>query len=204
MGLETERLRSIWSENSYYSMAEIFIEEQWEGIIWPRINGFDFSNVVDLAAGHGRNSKYLVRHSDKLTIVDLCRENIVKCRKRFAKYPNVDYKICDGKTIPVDSCSVSLLYCFDAMVHFEPETVRFYLCEAQRIMTRKAKAFLHHSNYQGFCNVDFRKNPHARNFMSKNLFQYWARKCGFKVLSSEIINWGNSKNLDCITILEKQ
>lgn len=39
--------------------------------------------------------------------------------------------------------------------------------------------------------------------MSKNLFAYMAYRCGFKVIRQEVIDWGENKNLDCITLLEK-
>ena len=203
MSDETEKLRGIWAKNKYYAMAEDYMKQQWEQIIWPIIRGCDFRHVVDLAAGEGRNSEYLAKVAYKLTIVDLCEENINKCQKRFNNHSGIYYQVCDGQSIPVAAGSVSLLYCWDAMVHFEPEIVRLYLLEAQRVLEPKGKAFLHHSNYTGFCNTDWRHNPHARNYMSKSLFSYWARKYGFRIISSELYNWGDHKNLDCVTLLEK-
>ena len=46
---------SMW--NNYFDQHEKFIDEQWEKIIWPIINGFDFSSVLELAPGGGRNTQ---------------------------------------------------------------------------------------------------------------------------------------------------
>lgn len=199
-----DRNRAVWAENDYYEMAESAMEEQWHRLIWPTIKDCDFTAVVDLAAGHGRNSKKLIAISKELTVIDPCFDNIAWCLKRLKGKGVVRGVVCNGASMPVEDGSVTLVYCFDAMVHFEPEVVYNYLLETKRVLSSGGRAFLHHSNYTGICNPDWRYNPHARNFMSQNLFVYWASRIGLKSITSEVIDWEQEKELDCITLLEKQ
>ncbi len=50
----------MWKGHRYFHEAESFMESQWDDHAWSMIEGSDFSCVVDLAAGHGRNSAELV------------------------------------------------------------------------------------------------------------------------------------------------
>ena len=198
---EMEVNKSIWYGNSYYKMAEEAIERQWQDLIWPRIKDFDFSNVVDLACGQGRNTQYLLPISKNITLIDIVEDNLKQCKERFGK-DGISYVLGDGNSIPLKGSSISTVYCFDAMVHFEPEVVYNYIQEVKRVLIPGGKAFLHHSNYSGFLDDDWRYNPHARNFMTRELFCYWARKAELKIISSNVIDWGQEQRLDCITVLE--
>jgi hypothetical protein len=55
-----------WKQSPYYEMAEGFMDAYWSEIIWPMVSDCDFSVVVDLAAGHGRNSEKLRRLADRI------------------------------------------------------------------------------------------------------------------------------------------
>jgi ubiquinone/menaquinone biosynthesis C-methylase UbiE len=200
---EIERNKAVWDENDYYHMAEDYIESQWKNLIWPVIKDCDFSMVVDLAAGHGRNTRKLLGVSKNIAVVDLSENNIEYCKNRFKDETGITYHACDGQSIPLWGDTYTLVYCFDAMVHFEPETVFNYLHEIYRVLVPGGRAFLHHSNNGGIVNQDWKLNPHARNYMTQSLFRYWAKKAGFKIIYSQIIDWVESKNLDCITVLEK-
>ena len=97
-------------------------------MIWPKIRHCSFDVVVDLAAGHGRNSRKLLEHARKLFIVDVNEENVSFCRSRFANQPNVTVFRNNGYSLrPIEDETVSLLYCFDAMVHFDSDVIRNYL-----------------------------------------------------------------------------
>ncbi len=52
-----DELRITWSAGPYYEEAEAGMDAQWRDLIWPFIKECDFSGVVDLPAGHGRNSQ---------------------------------------------------------------------------------------------------------------------------------------------------
>lgn len=201
----------LWENNTYYADAEKYIDSQWETYIWPRIKDCDFRHIIDLACGQGRNSEKLLNIVDKrLTLVDLAKNNIKACQERFKGKPGAEkirYVVGDGVSIPTFDNAVSLVYCWDAMVHFPPEVVYSYLQETYRALQPGGMAFFHHSNFSGNDNIHFGYNPHARNHMTKNLFCYWAKVAGLRIISSDIIDWGSGaytiSDLDCITVLKK-
>ncbi|MCF3591023.1 methyltransferase domain-containing protein [Planktothrix agardhii 1029] len=190
--------------HEYFIKAEAHIDRLWESLIWPFIDDCDFSNVLDLAAGHGRNSRKLLESakSDHLVILDIQEGNIEVCKQRFPNWSNINYIVGSGYDLcGLDDNSISLVYCFDAMVHFAPEVVQSYLIEIYRILREGGRAFLHHSNYTG--GKDWKVNPNGRNYMSASLFTEYAQEANLQVVRQRIINWGGSENIDCLSLVEK-
>jgi ubiquinone/menaquinone biosynthesis C-methylase UbiE len=161
-------------KNPFFDRAEADMQNAWERLIWPFIgNAVDFTDTLDLAAGHGRNSEYLLRHAKTLVIMDIQPGNVETCRARFASRDNVSYYVCTGYDLqPLPDNSLTLAYCFASMVHFDSDVVRSYLRDARRVLRPGGRAFFHHSNYTG--GHDWRKNPESRNFMSREFFAHYA------------------------------
>ena len=101
-------------------------------------------------------------------------------------------------------------------MHFEPEVVESYVAEFCRVLQKGGRAFIHHSNRANLNIKDFRDEPHWRNYMTRELFAYFLRKYGLKVISQDIVGWDDSlvsgqpdavagyvKDLDCISVFEK-
>ena len=190
-----------WSKTNY-DRAESHMHSSWNGTIWPLIADCDFSVVVDLAAGHGRNTEKLLEFASKLYVVDINAENIEFCRRRFGGDPRLEYIVCDGVSLAgIPDDQVSLVYSFDSMVHFDTDTIRAYLREFKRVLRTDGRAMCHHSNYTGNPTGDF-QSPHWRNFMSRELFAHYANKEGLAVVRAELIDW-ELPTLDCITVLEQ-
>jgi ubiquinone/menaquinone biosynthesis C-methylase UbiE len=192
--------------NAYYQKAEKAMHYSWERVVWPFIgDAVDFKNTLDLAAGHGRNSEYLLRYAETLAIMDIQPSNIEACRARFAERTNISYHVCTGYDMqPLPEGSLTLIYCFDAMVHFDSDVVRSYLRDTRRVLQMGGRAFFHHSNYTG--GYDWKKNPHARNFMSREMFAHYADKERLKIVKQEVINWGGGHlglDVDCLTLVER-
>jgi hypothetical protein len=103
--------------------------------------------------------------------------------------------------------SISFVFCFDSMIHFDSDVVRAYLAEFRRVMEPGAKAFLHHSNLTRNPGGDFQRNAHARNFMSVPMFKHYAMKEGLTVLRQKVIDWGQAdkrvKGLDGLALLRR-
>src|SRR5262249_47533525 len=89
-----------WKQSPYYDMVEGFMDACWSETIWPMVSDCDFSVVVDLAAGHGRNSEKLRRVAGRVHVVDIVAENVEFCRRRFAGDARFEFHLCDGKTFP--------------------------------------------------------------------------------------------------------
>jgi SAM-dependent methyltransferase len=189
-------------QNPYFAHAEPYMEGLWNGLVHPFIEGCDFSHTVDLAAGHGRNSVKLAALADRLTIMDIQPGNIEVCKQRFSDRTNISFFANNGFDLrPLPDDDVTLVYCFDAMVHFDSDVVRSYLRDTRRVLRPEGRGFFHHSNYSG--GHDWRTNPSSRNFMTKELFAHYALKEGLSVDSQRVINWGNSPNLDCLTLVRR-
>ncbi|MFI4889458.1 MAG: class I SAM-dependent methyltransferase [Steroidobacterales bacterium] len=178
----------------YFSTAETVIGRQWPHYIWPRIKDADFTTVVDLACGHGRNSARLAPLARRVIAVDINTECVEFVRARFANQPKVTVLQNDGSSLAgIDSGSATLVYCWDAMVHFEPEVVEAYLQEIARVLAPGGRGFIHHSNWTRGQGQDFKTQPHWRNVMSRDQFGGYLRACGLEIISQDIIDWDESK-----------
>jgi ubiquinone/menaquinone biosynthesis C-methylase UbiE len=199
----------LWGDavkESYFDVAESGMEKQWQSLVWPVLcaHSIDYSHVLDLAAGHGRNSAKLLQFARNITIVDLNEENIAFCKKRFADDNRFRFVKNDGVVIPiVRDSSITFFYTFDSMVHFDLEIVQSYVKEAFRVLVPNGTAFFHYSNYTAAPGADFRTNPHWRNFMAKSLFEHLALRAGFTIMASMTSSWAGIAGLDAITLLRK-
>jgi SAM-dependent methyltransferase len=198
----------VWEGHAYYETAEPYMEEQWNALIKPFIDDCDFSVVVDLAAGHGRNSLKLLERTKRLYIVDVLQSNLDYCRQRFGDNPKITYLKTTGFDVQaIPDASVTLVYCWDAMVHFDSDIVRNYLAEFRRILRPAGRAFSHHSNWTGnpggFESKDAKGiGPERRNFMSKELYAHYAIKEGLEVVRQRVITW-NTPDLDCLSLVAR-
>jgi SAM-dependent methyltransferase len=188
--------------NPYFAAAEPVMAQLWADLVRPFLRGCDFTCVLDLATGHGRNAAMLRPLAGRLILVDIQPGNIELCRRRFGGDPAVTCLVNNGYDLrEVPGGEVTLLYCFDAMVHFDSDVVRAYLAEARRVLRPGGRAFLHHSNYQA--GHDWRAAPHSRAFMSRALLRHYALKEGLEVVRQRVIDWGGVERLDCLTLLAK-
>jgi len=189
-------------DNPYFAVAEPVMEQLWAEQIQPFLRGSDLRCVLDLATGHGRNAAVLLRQAERLILVEIQPGNIAQCRQRFGEDPRISYLVNSGYDLrDVPDGTVTLLYCFDAMVHFDSDVVRAYLAEARRVLAPGGRAFLHHSNHQE--GHDWRTAPHSRAFMSKALLRHYALKEGLAVVRQRVIDWGGVARLDCLSLLAR-
>lgn len=195
----------------YFTDAESVIEYQWNNIIYPIIKDFDFTEIVDLACGHGRNTEYLSRLSNNIHLVDINQSCIDACRDRFKlSYDTVrfHYHLTDGNHMRmIESDTITLVYSWDSMVHFDKLIVKDYLFEVSRILKNGGIAFLHHSNYGEFApDSDWAKNAGTRSDMSARLMRDYAENAALEVVDQKLQGraegWGQDE-LDCVSILRK-
>jgi SAM-dependent methyltransferase len=178
----------------YFNTAERVMAWQWAHYIWPRIHDADFSTVVDLACGHGRNTARLAPLAGRVIAVDVNTECVSFVRNRFAGQSKISILQNDGASLAgIASDSATLVYCWDAMVHFEPEIVAAYVPEIARVLAPGGRGFIHHSNWTRGRALDFQTQPHWRNFMSKDQFGGYLRDARLEILSQDVIDWDSSK-----------
>jgi ubiquinone/menaquinone biosynthesis C-methylase UbiE len=197
--------------SGYFIDAEPFMEWQWSTIILPLIKDLDFTKVVDLACGHGRNTEFLRKKSRSLTLVDINQSCIDVCRERFGtekEGTHFSYFVTKGNNMDmIPDSSVSLVYSWDSMVHFDKLIVQDYVSDISRVLSPGGSAFLHHSNYGERCpDTDWAHNPGTRSDMSAELMRNFALQNGLEVVSQHIQGikegWGLDA-IDCVSILKK-
>lgn len=196
-----------WVGAPYYAEAEAFIASQWRNLVLPFLTApaepVDFALTLDLAAGHGRNAALLLPLVQRLWVADILPGNVAACRARFGPDARVACLLTDGLTLPcLPDRSLTLVYCFDAMVHFDSDVVRAWLGECARLLKPGGHAFLHHSNLASRPGADHRDNPGWRNFMSRELFAHYAAKEGLQVVRQKLVDWlWDGSDLDCFSLL---
>jgi len=195
----------------YFADSERFIQKQWRNTIWPVIKDCDFTHVLDLACGHGRNTELLRRHATTIDLVDINQSCIDACRRRFGERIEncaFRYHVTNGNSLAaIPTGAITLVYCWDSMVHFDKLVVRDYVAETARILTPGGHAFLHHSNLGAVApDSDHLKNHGSRSNMSAGLMREFAAEAGltvsFQRLSGRRDGWGLD-DLDCLTLLGK-
>ena len=190
-----------------------FEKPELVGVFWDRSSRFrfcfdrylDLTNVLEIACGTGRHAEQIVNRCRTLTLVDTSQAALALARKRFAAMPNVLIpSVTDGTSLPAEDHSMTAVFCYDAMVHFEPLTVAAYLREIARVLVPGGRALLHHSNYAKNPTRKFVDNPHWRNFMPPGLFAHFSDRAGLKILEHQTFRWfGSWQRIDALTVLER-
>lgn len=200
----------VWEGSRYYEEAE-----KWNHTMWGEDSAFfkffmklDLKFTLELACGHGRHSEYILKHfDDKVThliMMDILESNMEFCKNRIHSH-KVTFIQNDGIHLnEVSDSHCTSIFCYDAMVHFDREVVLSYLHETYRVLRAGGMGLFHHSNYHQNAESQLkRKRPHARAFMSADLFADYAKQARLKILEQKLIPWGNIPELDCITLVSK-
>jgi SAM-dependent methyltransferase len=199
-------------KSGYFDAAEGAMQEQWDQIIWPIIAHEDFTHSLDLACGHGRNTEMLRQFARTVDLVDVNEPNIEICRTRFGDRKgdcSFRYHVTDGNGLAtVADASISLVYSWDSMVHFEKAVVQSYVTEIARVLKGSGSAFLHTSNYGSLApNSDWSTNHGGRSDMTAEMVRQFAEHDGLSVKFQRLsgISDGRSvEDLDCLTLLVKK
>jgi len=204
-----EREAFYWGDSireGYFAAAEKYFDEDWTSIVRPFLEGYpiNYAHTLDLACGRGRNSAALSPLAGRMTLVDVNPENIAACTERFRGRSGVTFVKNNGFDLrAVRTRSITFVYSFDSMVHFDLDIVIAYLREISRVLSTNGYGFIHHSNYTAAPTVPFTANPHWRNFMSRELFAHLCVKAGLVVEAQKLMDWEVEPNLDCLTLFRK-
>jgi SAM-dependent methyltransferase len=195
----------------YFAEAEKVMAWQWQHVIFPIIRECDFSDTLELGCGHGRNVEFLRRLAKNITLVDVNDSCLLACRQRFGdSLEGCGFHYC--KTIGnrldgVDDASITLVYSWDTMVHFDKLVVRDYVREIARVLRPSGHAFLHYSN-QGTENPngDCIDNHGHRGDMTADQFKSYAEESALTIVSHRLSGrndgWGRD-NLDCLSLVRR-
>lgn len=195
----------------YFTDAEPHMQAQWDEIIYPLVKESDFSKTLDLACGHGRNSEFLRRHARELYMVDINASCIRECQSRFGTEKDgckfFYYTTVGNNVAMIGDNSLTLVYSWDSMVHFDKLVMSDYVTDIARVLCPGGTAFLHHSNYGSLApDSDWATNPGTRSDMSGELMKEFAESAGLLVVSQHIQGRAERRGLDgldCVSILLK-
>lgn len=199
-------------------------ESQWWGSLFPRLHSFvPCQTILEIAPGFGRWTQFLKDLCQQLIVVDLTQRCIDRCRERFAGISHISYAVNNGKSLEmVADSSVDFVFSFDSLVHAESDVLEAYLEQLARKLKPGGVGFIHHSNslrYRNYFSLarrlprgrsflarrGFLKDDHGRALsMSAELFNRYCDRTGLQCLSQEIVNWGASSLIDCISVFARK
>ena len=195
----------------YFRRAERTMQKQWDELIHPSLKailGLNLESVLELAPGYGRNSAHLLPLIGRqLHLVDANAICIERCRERFSTYPGpveISYYVNDGASLnALADASVTFIYTFDSMVHFDLHLTQAYLKEFARVLTRGGHGFIHHSNAGARSKRFWLFNPGRRSAVTIAQFAECCMEAGLEVASQKPLAWGGVPNLDGITVVQR-
>ncbi|MCA9509348.1 MAG: methyltransferase domain-containing protein [Myxococcota bacterium] len=204
---QIDECREAHDEVGYYGAAEPGIDGQWRDLIWPAIERADFRSVLELAPGHGRNTAKLLEHAREIHLVDVNKSCIKACRKRFGDGTpscRLHYHVNDGRSLAgIADASITFVYSWDAMVHFDKRVVREYVREFARVLAPGGTGFVHHSNFGTVSSSErWLENPSWRSNMTRELFADYCEEAGLEVVEQRLLDWF-LEDLDCISTFRK-
>lgn len=175
--------RDMW--NPYFREAEGSFAIQWETVVWPLIRDFDFTHVLELSPGAGRNTQMLCTLARRLTAVDYNEYALKQTRERLGQVYSgceLQYHRNNGYDLSmVPDASVTAVYCWDAAVHFDREIVTAYIKEFGRVLEPGGCGFFHHSDLGDGADKNIKRNPGWRSNVSKELVADACRQSGLVV-----------------------
>jgi SAM-dependent methyltransferase len=181
-------------------------EALWKLTLRPRLEVMlPARQVLEIAPGHGRISRFLAPLSRRLVLVDLAPNCIAACRQRFAHLRHLEYHVNDGRSLPmVAAASIDAVVSFDSLVHAGRDALAGYLPEIARVLKPGGTAFLHHSN---LCDLRAAaggevENPHWRaTDIGAGVVRELAGEARLDCVAQERIAWGGTLLNDCFTWL---
>lgn len=209
-----EEIVNMWKtkESPDFHYYEKFDKEDTTAPFWREDGPFylafshlNISRTLEIACGTGRHSARISDKVEQLYMIDTSIDALEIAKVRFSQSPHVKVILSnDGETIPLEDGSLSAVFSYDAMVHFEATTIAKYLFETARVLTVGGRALFHHSVYDKNPTGNFRDNPGWRNYMSESLFAYFASRAGLKIIQSLKFNERQGISMiDGLTLLEK-
>jgi SAM-dependent methyltransferase len=182
---------NIW--DGHFRDAEGHFYEQWIGTIRPLIEDFDFSTVLELSPGAGRNTEKLSELTTRLIAVDYNQDALRQTQARLNLSGNkceITYHHnngCDLRMVP--DASVTAIYCWDSAVHFDKSVVSGYIREFSRVLKPGGSGFLHHSDLGDRAHKNIKRNPHWRSNVSKEFVAEQCRTSGLEVVMQQRVPW---------------
>jgi len=168
-------------------------------ILYPKIENYINGEVLEIAPGYGRITKYLLEKTNDLSVIDLSDICIEKCKIKFGNKIK-SYIVNDGKTLTFENETFDFIFSFDSFVHMTADVIENYVNEIHRTLKNNGYAFIHHSFFYG-SNIPI-ENLGGRSNMTPDLFKNIVNKYDMHVISQEDFKVSDTI-IDTITIFQK-
>lgn len=184
-------------------------DAQWFFSIYPRIaRHLPCENMVEIATGYGRWTKYLVQHCQSYTGFDLVEKCSDYCRETYGG-PNRSFVTNDGLHLTgIGDHSIDFVYSMDSLVHVDWSTLSSYLAEIIRVLKPAGTAVIHHSNAAAVAGFNELDPPNRRSFRAADVsgekVKAEIESLGGGVYAQEMVDWGGSGPdalIDCFTTI---
>lgn len=201
--------------DDYYKVAEDQLEEQWNEVIWPAIQNFDFETTLELSPGGGRNTERLSKLASQLIAIDYNQDPLDRTQLRLGTQREncrISYHRNDGSTLSmVTDHSITAIYCWDAAVHFDKAVLESYISEFARVLKPGGQGFLHHSDLGHRAHKNIQRNPDWRSNGSKEVVAEACRASGLTLTKQQPLLWRWSMDktdqqptVDIVTVFRKR
>lgn len=122
-----------FEKEQYFNMSGIQSANTLLSLLYPFYKQDLHTKVIlELGCGIGRVTRYIADVFDKVIAVDVSKNMVDKAKNRVSG--NIDWIVCDGKTLDVADNSVDIFYSYIVLQHCPQEFVRSYFKEAQRVL----------------------------------------------------------------------
>ncbi|MDT5063724.1 MAG: hypothetical protein QOH63_4183 [Acidobacteriota bacterium] len=101
--------------------------------------------VLEIGSGGGRWTQYF-RSAGQLILVEFNPESFNYLRHRFPDLRFTPYQTSGYEMNGVETASVDLVFTFDVFVHLEPEGIKAYLIEMERVLKPSGIAVVHYGD----------------------------------------------------------
>jgi cyclopropane fatty-acyl-phospholipid synthase-like methyltransferase len=103
------------------------------------------STVLEIGSGGGRWTQYF-RSAGQLVVVEFNPESFDCLHKRFPDLRFAPYQTSGYEMDGVETASVDLVFTFDVFVHLEPDGIKAYLIEIERVLKPGGVAIVHYGD----------------------------------------------------------
>lgn len=178
-------------------------EAQWFGALYPRIHRLlPVENILEIAPGFGRWTKFLIPHAKQFVGVDLSSQCVEACRASFIEAMHATFLQNDGVSLEIVPNNLDFVFSFNSLVHVEINILGGYIRQIIEKLSPDGMAFIHHSNFATMPSGV--ENPHCRaQSVSGMAVASSVAQHGGRVHLQELVNWGCEQLIDCFTIFSR-
>lgn len=126
------------AHRQHVSPLEILDEQWWNGrstaqYVLPYISSS--SEVLEIACGIGRVSRFVALHCGRLHCADILDEALAEARSQLRTFDNVSFDRINGYDLDIYPSGVfDCVFSFTAFFHFDFELVVAYFAEIKRVL----------------------------------------------------------------------